>query len=93
MTALSVNQRQAVVLKYVEGRTLKEISDELSLPLGTVKTRIRDGLARLRETSNPTTAARPEQATEPSRSRYRSRTSPARIQTRMAPSSRLPQAK
>jgi RNA polymerase sigma-70 factor (ECF subfamily) len=53
MTSLSVNQRQAVVLKYVDGRTLKEISDELSLPLGTVKTRIRDGLARLRNSVQP----------------------------------------
>jgi RNA polymerase sigma-70 factor (ECF subfamily) len=53
MTSLSVNQRQAVVLKYVDGRTLKEISEELSLPLGTVKTRIRDGLARLRDNVQP----------------------------------------
>jgi len=45
MTSLPVKQRQAVVLKYVDGRTVKEISDELCLPLGTVKTRIRDGLA------------------------------------------------
>ena len=53
LTSLSVNQRQAVVLKYVDVRTLKEISDELCLPLGTVKTRIRDGLIRLRQNVQP----------------------------------------
>ncbi|NAZ87828.1 sigma-70 family RNA polymerase sigma factor [Kineococcus sp. T90] len=42
-------QRQAVDLAYFGGRTHVQISQELHVPLGTVKTRLRDGLARLRD--------------------------------------------
>ena len=50
LASLSPVQREAVTLMYFERRTMKEISIQLRLPLGTVKTRIRDGLISLRRT-------------------------------------------
>lgn len=45
---LSDKQRQSIDLAYFGGLSLPAISELLALPLGTVKTRIRDGLLRLR---------------------------------------------
>ena len=48
LSTLPPEQRRAVVLAAVYGRTALEISEEEGIPLGTAKTRIRTGLIRLR---------------------------------------------
>jgi len=46
---LTPAQREAVSLAYFGGYTHSEVSQLLKIPLGTVKTRIRDGLIRMRD--------------------------------------------
>lgn len=61
LARLSPVQRQALTLVYLERRSAAEVAVLLGAPLGTVKTRLRDGLTELRRLT-ATTGVPPGQA-------------------------------
>lgn len=57
LAAVPVEQRRALVLAAVYGRTAAEIAESEAIPLGTAKTRIRAGMAKLRTALAPADGA------------------------------------
>ncbi|HEX4702683.1 MAG TPA: ECF RNA polymerase sigma factor SigK [Pseudonocardiaceae bacterium] len=49
LSSLTGLQRESVMLAYYGGNTYREVAQLLNTPLGTIKTRLRDGLIRLRD--------------------------------------------
>ena len=53
ISRLRPEYRSCILLRHVEGRAYEEIAEILGLPLGTVKTRIRQAMIALRRTLGP----------------------------------------
>jgi RNA polymerase sigma-70 factor (ECF subfamily) len=49
LDSLTDLQRESVTMAYYGGHTYREVASLLAVPVGTVKTRMRDGLIRLRD--------------------------------------------
>ncbi|MDJ0911003.1 MAG: sigma factor-like helix-turn-helix DNA-binding protein, partial [Woeseiaceae bacterium] len=49
VSRLSGSQRQSIALAFFQGLTHAELAQRLTLPLGTIKSRLRRGLKRLKQ--------------------------------------------
>ena len=48
LDTLTDNQRESIEMAYFSGKTYREVADQLGAALPTIKSRIRDGLRRLK---------------------------------------------
>ena len=62
MAELPPDQRRVLELAYFDGLTHQEIAERTAAPLGTVKTRVRLGLMKLRDRIRPYLQSRPHDA-------------------------------
>jgi RNA polymerase sigma-70 factor, ECF subfamily len=62
LAGLTRLQREAIMLAFYGERTYAEVACMLDVPLGTIKARIRDGLARLRHCMQSSAAVREQEA-------------------------------
>ena len=49
LDVLPAEQRRAIQLAYFESKTYRQVAEVLGIPEGTAKSRLRRGLARMRE--------------------------------------------
>lgn len=49
LAELPLEQRQVIVLGFFDGLSSSEIADELGIPIGTVKSRVRSAMSKLRQ--------------------------------------------
>ena len=57
LNTLTLEERQVIETAFFSEMTYPEVAEKLNQPLGTVKTRIRSGLAKLRESLGKTRGA------------------------------------
>jgi len=55
MRSLTKPQQEAILLAYFGGFTYREVAEHLDIPEGTAKSRLRDGLTKMRQALGPRT--------------------------------------